>query len=112
MRKLIEYIKDFVFLITHPNYYIMNKKYNKEYDESFNKLLNEYEFSKYDGYTVNLGDIMLWVDNVPYSCFSLYTNDLVTSRLRPSRRSIHRGLKKLNEYLENLEINKIKNLKL
>ena len=112
MNKIIENIKDFLFFITHPSYFIMNEKYSKEYDMLFNKLLDEYEFYDYDYHTIKLGNTTFWIRNIPYSCFTTHESHLTgymdDKELRPSRRSIHKALKKLTKFLVDRELNGIK----
>ena len=108
MREIFDNIKDFVFLITHPEYWMMeNLKYDKNYDKQFNSLLDTYGFSDHDDYTIKLGDTRVWTRNIPYSCFFTvdYNRDYY-GILRPSRRTIHKAFKKLKKYFKdkNIEI--------
>lgn len=115
MDKILENIKDFLFFITHPNYWCMadGLSYSEKYDKMFNTLLKTHEFTDYSHYTIKLGNTMFWVTNTPYSCFYTVTKDKyeinpVYGTLRPSRRTIHKAIKKLNNYLEKVELDKMK----
>ena len=106
MEKLIDKIKDLFFVITHPSYWIMLNVYDERYDKWFNELLKKEKFSELGDYTVKLGEKEFWVANIPYSCFTTYSFDreVIRGSIRPSRRTIHKALKKLKDYRVSLEI--------
>jgi len=72
--------------------------YSKEVDELINDLLDNFQFTDYDCYTAKLGGVVIWigVDTVPFASMTIY-NQTYNIRVlgRPSRLTIHRGLKKL-----------------
>ena len=82
--------------IFKPQYWIMNKKYNKKVDEIMNQLLDKYDFTKITGTTAFLGDTKIWIANAPYRCMYPYKFDC-ESKYRPSRLTIQKGLRKLQE---------------
>jgi hypothetical protein len=90
---MIELIKDIVFTITHPSYWMMQDSYNKIWDRRLQELAEKNTFTKYDGYHVYLGDTMLWVANHPFAAFTPARR----LNIRPSRRTIHKLYKKLLE---------------
>jgi|GEM_PF-2234955 hypothetical protein len=113
MNRILENIKDFLFFITHPNYWIMNDtpRYSKEYDRWFNELLDNNEFTYRDKYVAELGGLKFWIANRPYSCFHYVDEHIYSYKfgtLRPSRRTIHKAIKKLNKFLVDRELHKIK----
>lgn len=113
MKKILNNIKDFLFLITHPSYWLMDDtlRYGKEYDRWFNELLDNNEFTYRDDYIAKLGGIEFWIANRPYWCFQYikyYKHSRDFGTLRPSRRTIHKAIKKLNKYSEDKELNIIK----
>ncbi|HRN79996.1 MAG TPA: hypothetical protein PKY29_04555 [Ferruginibacter sp.] len=82
--------------IFKPKYWLMNKRYNKKVDEIMNQLLDKYDFTKITDYTAFLGDTQIWIANAPYSCMYPYKFGY-ESRYRPSRLTIQKGLRKLQE---------------
>ncbi|WP_332031047.1 hypothetical protein [Kaistella sp.] len=82
--------------IFKPKYWLMNKRYNKKVDDIMNQLLDKYEFTKITGNTAYLGDNEIWITNAPYSCMYPYKFGY-ESRYRPSRLTIQKGLRKLQE---------------
>ena len=110
MNKILENIKDFLFFITHPKYWITTVCYNEEYDRLFNELLDKYEFSDYDYWTVKLGNSMFFVgDTAEFCTYKINDscdNDMGT--LRPSRKTMYKAVKKLIKYNLKTELNKIK----
>lgn len=113
MDKILENIKDFLFLITHSSYWLIDDtlRYSKEYDRWFNELLDNNKFTYRDEYIAELGGLKFWIGNQPFYCFN-YIDDRDYPRrfgtLRPSRRTIYKAIKKLNKYSEDNELNIIK----
>lgn len=102
MNKLIETVKDLIFFLTHPSYWIMNYPYRKEYDRWFNELLDKHELEEVDdiisGYIIKIGGYKFWIENQPYACFTnRYIKRKYQREVRPSRRTIHKTIKKLDE---------------
>ena len=82
--------------IFKPKYWFMNKMYDKKVDEIMNQLLDKYDFTNITGYTAFLGDNEIWIANAPYSCMYPYKFGY-ESRYIPSRLTIQKGLRKLQE---------------
>lgn len=94
-----------------PNYWLMNYEYNKEVDKIINDLLDKYELTgPYDyGFICILGNVKIWVGNIPYAFGRLHDTEL--DNYRPSRLTIQRLLKEFNKLKEknmNEKINKIR----
>jgi hypothetical protein len=78
----------------------MQNPYSKEVDAIINHLLDNYEFTKVDDYTAEIGGYSLWVGNIPYNCFGFYKTFEYNVRRRPSRLTIQKGRRKLRRFLE------------
>jgi hypothetical protein len=100
-----------------PQYWSMNYEYNKEVDKIINDLLDKYElkfkpitYPPYkDEYVCMLGNVEIWVRNIPYAFGTLHGTEL--SDYRPSRLTIQRLLKryyKLKKQNQDEKINKIR----
>lgn len=83
------FIKSLQFIFK-PHYWIMNKPFNDKWDKKLNLLMNEYNFEYISGYTARLGGYEIWVENHPYSSFTLYPK----AYYRPSRLTIQKAMKK------------------
>ena len=108
MNRIIENIKDFLFLITHSNYWLMSDtlRYSEEYDRWFNELLDNNEFTHCSKYVARLGGFTFWIANIPYYCFNtinIYDDYIKYGTLRSSRRTIHKAFYKLNKFLKDRE---------
>lgn len=88
-----ELIKDFLFTLFHPSYWIMNEEYSKEWDDYFNNLMKKHSFVYHDKYYSKIGNNFVWIANHPYASFTPETN----SAIRPSRRTIYKAYKKYNK---------------
>lgn len=96
--------------IFNPEYWFMHKPYNKEVDDIINELLDKYEMTDYTGYTVKLGNTIIWIENAAYTSVSLYGTPL--EKYRPSRLTIKKALNHVDElrrktYLD--YVNKVRN---
>jgi|VirMetMinimDraft_7_1064189.scaffolds.fasta_scaffold133341_1 hypothetical protein len=93
--------------IFKPSYWLMNNPYSKELDDIILELLDKYDFKDIDSFkaTAKLGNAIIWIENRPYSCITLYETPL--EHYRPSRLTILKALKKLDK-LEKEEIVKEK----
>jgi hypothetical protein len=92
-------LKNLQFLFK-PEYWIMNYRYNKDFDELINRLLDTYELTETHrfGYTCKLGDTEIWIGNMPYAFVTLYNTEL--PNYRPSRLTIQRLLKRYEKLKE------------
>lgn len=84
-KKLRDYLRSML-----PDFWIMNEPYSESWDKALNRLLDKYMFTDIDQYTAKLGDVEVWIANMPYSAFtpmSIGRSDLV----RPSRSTIARA---------------------
>jgi len=93
-----------------PEYWIMNYRYNKDFDELINRLLDTYELIETHrfGYTCKLGDTEIWIGNIPYAFVTLYNTEL--PNYRPSRLTIQRLLKRYEKLKEQNLKNKIQQI--
>lgn len=80
--------------IFKPHFWLMNNRYDKSLDELINLLLDRYDFTEIDYSTANLGDFVIWISNYPYSSMMIYDENV--HKLRPSRLTILRAKKKLD----------------
>lgn len=77
-----------------PNYWVMNDRYNEQWDKKLNELLDKYDFTNIDWASADLGNNKIWVANYPYSCFIPY--DFANkANIRASRLTILRAKKKI-----------------
>ena len=98
------------------NYWIMNHKYDKEWDRTLRSLMKTEKFEQVNTfgftrsecqeefeptkYLVRLGSHNLWISNYPYACF-IKNMKLPSECVRPSRNTIYKLWKKLNEEIQN-----------
>lgn len=92
MKKFIRSLQ-FIF---NPCYWIMLDRYNKELDILMNVLLDEYDFIDIGEYRARLGEYEIWIGNIPYSCMYIVNEDKKIEGARPSRLTIQKGIRKLN----------------
>jgi hypothetical protein len=86
-------LKNILFAIFHPSYWVSIHMYNKEWDEELNDLMNRHTFHIVDDFTVKLGNKTIWYRNHPYGSFTEWDNFLIGRR--PSRRTRHIAMTKL-----------------
>jgi hypothetical protein len=95
-------MKDFfrnLQFIFRPKFWLMNDRYDKDWDNEFNMLLDEHTFSNIGDYTSKLGDTEIWITNYPFACFrKRYINK------RPSRLTILRAKKQFDRDKLRLQI--------
>ena len=95
-------MKDFfrnLQFIFRPKFWLMNHRYDKDWDNEFNMLLDEHTFSNIGDYTSKLGDTEIWITNYPFACFrKRYVNK------RPSRLTILRAKKQFDRDKLRLQI--------
>lgn len=99
----------FMFYVTMPfrkSYWIMNEKYNHQWDLLINKLAGSNKFIVDERdillnntiYTCRLGNETIWLSNYPYSCFTSYNDNTSTKgSVRPSRYTIYKLAIKLKK---------------
>jgi len=97
MKKLIANIK----IILSPSYWVMNYPYSKEVDLFMIDLLDNYDFENIQQHTACLGGVKIWIENIPYACMWIYQGDCNILNLRPSRKTVYRGVKKLEQAKKN-----------
>lgn len=95
---MIKFLKSLQFIFM-PNYWSINHRYSKQWDEKLNTLLNKHEFTDIDRYTAKLGDVEVWISNHPYGSFSVWGSGLY---FRPSRLIILKAGRKLKKAKEAL----------
>lgn len=98
MAAWISKIKDFLFFLVRPNYWLMNSPYCRGWDKKLNKLMEEHQFEIMSGSLyAKLGGHRVWITNHPYNSFTLDDN-----HCRPSRKTIYHAMQKLKrEALDN-----------
>ena len=101
-------IKNILFTICHPSYWIMNHEYSEVWDTLLRKQAEEQYFTPeedddpYLSYTVKLGSLRLWVANHPYASFTQPPFDMIgCRRIRPSRLTIYQLHKKMIQDIAN-----------
>jgi len=60
---ITELCKDFLFTLVRPNYWIMNHRYNRDWDRAILRGLDNPVFSEDDQYTVMFHGKCIWVEN-------------------------------------------------
>lgn len=60
-----------------PPFWIQNYPTCREWDAMLNRLMDEREPTNKTPYTVNFGDIEVWIGNYPYSYGGIYKVDLL-----------------------------------
>lgn len=94
IRKIVLKLYDLRFIFI-PWWWIMNHPYSCYWDQMFNKLMDEYDFTNTGKYTAKLGVWEIWIANYPYATFHPYGMDI-----RPSRSTIKRARKKYKKDIE------------
>ncbi len=93
---LCELIKDVMFTLTHPSYWIMLNSYEESYDRYLNKIIeNKVPIirGEYVSRVMASPSFTIWTSNFPYGYGNPY--EPIESKDRPSRRTI----KKLKKYI-------------
>ena len=83
--KLLRFLKSI-----HPEFWIMIYPYSESWDAALNRLLDSYTFDNITKHTTTLGDVTVWIANMPYAAFTPLINGLSNS-VRPSRTTIVRA---------------------
>ena len=63
-------LKEILFVLTHPSFWLMNYTYSKIWDEELKRLISEYKFEYIDHYSAKIGRYEMWVANYPYAAFT------------------------------------------
>lgn len=94
-------LKDLIFAVFHPGYWVMLKPYSAIWDRELNQAMGRYRFAVTgDGYHASLGPYKrIWIENHPYASFEFCD-------VRPARRTIYWAHKKLIE--DRLHFKKVK----
>lgn len=103
----LDFINDLIIwlkILLNPSYWLMNNPYDREWDRTFNKLMEEYNFTDITNHTAKLGDTIVWVANHPYASFTKF----LRQSGRPSRITIYKARKKLLSDI-NLSVNTLRN---
>lgn len=93
MKKLF----DFIWVLFHPNFWIMNYSYDDNWDKKLKFLLNNYSFKNIEKCTAHLGKEILWIGNYPYAAFIKYGVRGGFLSGRASRKAIYKARQKLME---------------
>lgn len=86
-------LKDFFYFLFRPSFWIMLNPYDQAWDQKLNELLDKYPFSLLSPHTAQLGDVVVWISNYPYSTFRPYGD--LSLMVRPKRRTILKARKQL-----------------
>lgn len=84
----IDALVNFVYVLVHPGYWLLNTPYSEIWDAQLKKLLAKHTFKDYDGYNASLGGLRIWVSNHPYASFTF-------NHVRPKRSTIRKAHQKL-----------------
>lgn len=100
-------LKNILFTICHPSYWIMGYEYSELWDTMLRKRAEGHYFTPeeddvYISYTVKLGSLRLWVANHPFASFTLPR--LGVCNTRPSRLTIYELHKKMTKDIANTKI--------
>ena len=102
-------MKDFLWLLFHPPYWMMNCDYSKEWDEWLNAAMKKEKFRLLsDGFHARICGATIWIRNHPYDSFTafikttqLWDNRFTVTEVRPSRITIRNAMRKLEEEKKN-----------
>lgn len=82
----MKYLYDFIWVLLHPSFWIMNYPYNEGWDKALNEAMdNKAMVFKQGACRIELDGLEIWVANYPYA----YGTNTV-SGIRPSRRTVNR----------------------
>jgi hypothetical protein len=97
---MIQKIKELLFALTHPSFWIQNHPFNKEWEDEFNKLMLNHKFEQIGEFTAKLGNKTIWISNYPYASFSDHDFETIYKYL-PKRLTRYKAMKKLEEDFRN-----------
>lgn len=84
-------MKYFLKVVFTPSCWLQIHPYSSIWDKQLNKLMETHTFTNVTGFTANLGNVRVWIENYPYAAF---TPDR-SMTVRPSRRTILKAYEKL-----------------
>ena len=87
-------IKDVLTIIFWPKIWLMNDRYNKDWDKKLNSLMKANKFEQGSEYDATIGGTKVWIANHPYASFSPRSLG-ENIKVRPSRITILRAHRKL-----------------
>ena len=93
---------NFWFALWRPEYWVMNYRFDKHWDEKLNELLDHHKFENIDNYTATIGGVEVWIANQPFASFRIRVGGKVfkeTMDHRPSRITIERARNLLSKNL-------------
>lgn len=90
---MVKILKDLLFVLFHPSYWLMNYHYCETWDRHIKNLMAKHKFVACGGYTAKLGDTEIWIENHPYASMTPY----LILKVRPSRRTIRSAYLKYTE---------------
>lgn len=96
LSELMRNVSWWLWLVFHPSYWIQNHDEDKRWDREFNEHLESGRFKIINRYTAEINGVTVWIANQPYATFRRYDH-LGPHDHRPSRWTIRRGLKLLNQ---------------
>lgn len=82
-------LKDYFTILTRPSHWLRNEPTDLVWDAALNRLLDEFPVEYHSGYTVGLGDNIVWASNYPYA-FGSYYGTGTKSNLLPKRTTVLR----------------------
>ena len=96
MEKLISWL----FILSHPTFWLMNQPFNREWDKELNDLMDRNKFMNIDYYYAEIGHERIWIQNYPYNAFVFKKKnfspfDNKSDEVRPSRWTIYKARRKL-----------------
>ncbi len=86
-------IKDFLWIVLHPSFWLMNYSYSAEWDKELRNLMKVHKFTNISRFTAYLGTQKVWIANYPFAAFMPMC--LGTIHVRPSRIIIRDAYEKL-----------------
>lgn len=106
MKKIINFFASLKFIFM-PHYWIMNNRYDEDWDKKFCELAEAHDFKPdcdldqefgNQTYTAFLGEYRIWVSNYPFAIFDFSGKrgqQYTMASIRPSRHTIAKFYKKL-----------------
>lgn len=100
-----------------PRMWVMNYDYSETWDKKLNDLLDNYNFTEISKHTTMLGNVQVWIGNIPYAAFHPWPSDKqelivvdgvqkftspYSTNYRASRRTIIRAWEKLKKDSQNI----------
>ena len=93
MKAFIYTMRNFLFRLLRPRYWILNDPYNPLWDLELNLLLDIEDFRPSGLHTHKLGSVSIWTSNIPYSCMAPW-GDSDKGLYRASAITIERATRK------------------